>query len=208
LDEINYVNHYERKFRRQVGKIGDATPSYCFLKKEVIELVREYNPKMRMIYTLRNPIYRVYSHIRHLTVYRRGHKNTLTQAKNLTPNELQEIIDSSAMKLSSDYVGNITRWWEVFGKRQLLILKYDLLKNYPKKFLNKIVRHLRADPRKINYKFLGTWFCPGFKGLRNAIGPTGEIPRNHLEQLREYYRNHIEELSSFLGEDLSYWLEE
>lgn len=56
-------DRYHRHFGDAAGRraVGEATPLYMFLAS-ALQRIHDYNPGMRLVYLLRNPIERAYSH--------------------------------------------------------------------------------------------------------------------------------------------------
>ena len=124
FDHPEYFDHgaewYRRCFPRlsaedgQRSITGEATPYYLF-DPPVAKRMAEIVPKARLIALLRNPIDRAFSHYQ-MQVKRGTEPRTFEEAI--------EQQDSSYLSRGI-YVDQLLRWFEFFGKEQMLILKSE-----------------------------------------------------------------------------------
>jgi hypothetical protein len=124
FDHPEYFDHgaewYRRCFPRlsaedgQRSITGEATPYYLF-DPPVAKRMAEIVPQARLIALLRNPIDRAFSHYQ-MQVKRGTEPRTFEEAI--------EQQDSSYMSRGI-YVDQLLRWFEFFGKEQMLILKSE-----------------------------------------------------------------------------------
>lgn len=120
--ELNYFNAnydrgarwYERHFAAGPadGLRGECSPNY-FCSADAPVRARAYNPDLKLIAILRDPVARVYSN--HLHEIRKGHiPETMT---------LREGMENNATYVAqSRYKANLERWIAGFGRAQLLVL--------------------------------------------------------------------------------------
>jgi hypothetical protein len=93
---------------------GEATPYYLF-DPPVAKRMAETVPKARLIALLRNPIDRAYSHYQ------------MQVKRGTEPRTFEEAIEQQHSSYMSRgiYVDQLLRWFEFFGKEQMLILKSE-----------------------------------------------------------------------------------
>jgi hypothetical protein len=93
---------------------GEATPYYLF-DPPVAKRMAEIVPKARLIALLRNPIDRAYSHYQ------------MQVKRGTEPRTFEEAIEQQHSSYISRgiYVEQLLRWFEFFGKEQMLILKSE-----------------------------------------------------------------------------------
>ena len=111
---------YRRCFPRLGSKdgqrsiTGEATPYYLF-DPPVAKRMAEMVPKARLIALLRNPIDRAYSHYQ------------MQVKRGTEPRTFEEAIEQQHSSYMSRgiYVDQLLRWFEFFGKEQMLILKSE-----------------------------------------------------------------------------------
>ncbi len=106
---------YEALFEQAPGKLyAEASTGYTFLpnfRLEIQDDVHAYNPRMKLIYLVRDPIERTVSHYMH--IYERGYVDlSITEAVRTLP----------IMLNNSRYATQIRPWIERFGRDQVLLL--------------------------------------------------------------------------------------
>jgi hypothetical protein len=159
------------------------------LEPEVIREILQEFPTLRLIYILRNPIERAWSHAK-MDLRTKGltladapdgyfrqhfrHKNSLTRG---------------------DAEGCLRRWRDVFPAEQLLTLRFETLCHQPRELLRRCCDHLGVDDVYQDQSL----------PLPCNISP-GALPPMVFEDLFTLYRESIVSLSAYLGEDLSEWL--
>jgi len=181
---------YREQFSEDDDRLhGDITPAYSILEPEVIREIRQEFPALRLIYILRNPIERAWSHakmdlrIKELRLddapsgyfqQHFRHKNSLTRG---------------------DAEGCLRRWRGVFPAEQLLTLRFEDLCHHPRDLLRRCCDHLGV---------VDVYQDQPLPSPCN-ISP-GSLPPMLFEDLFTLYRDSIVSLSEYLGEDLSEWL--
>jgi len=191
------VDWYRRLFAESAPgtKSGEITPAYALLPAAAIGEIREINPALRVIYTLRNPIERAWSAA--LMVMQRGGM-TLAEASD------QWFIDHFRSRNSrerGDYEPCLRRWREVMGEEQILVLRYEALCTDPRAYLESCCRHLGVD---------ATFYArvqPEILQRRVYSGPQAALRASLRPVLRELYADKIRALAKYLDADLSAWLE-
>lgn len=145
-----YARYFEH-CDRQVLK-GEATPIYT-LYPDIPAALRQYNPALKLIILLRNPVERAISH--HAMEYQRGNEQRpLWQALLLETYRLRcggnPRAPNSAMRrhsyrtrgLYSRYLKNVYR---SFPAAQILLLNTEALRNNHHRTLGKVFRFLGVD---------------------------------------------------------------
>lgn len=174
---------------------GEATPIYLYWP-EAIARIQFYNPAMKIIVLLRNPIERAYSHWN--MEFNRGRellpfwdailmeKLRCRQAKPYK-NRLFNYLDRGY------YSQQIERLWQYFHHSQTLIIKSDDLKNHHEITLKTIHNFLDVDviPCRARQKF-------------KSIYPTA-MTEKERHYLQIYFADEINKLESLLGWDCREW---
>jgi hypothetical protein len=116
---------------------AEASTGYTFLphfRLDVPDLVHDYNPEVKLIYLVRDPIQRTVSHYMH--VYERGYIDlSITEAVRTLP----------LMVNVSRYATQVKPWIERFGRGSVLILDFaDLIKDRAA-VLKRVADHLGID---------------------------------------------------------------
>ncbi len=199
------VASYMDRFAGLRGKArGEITPSYAILPPERIAVLRGYLPDLRLIYILRDPVERAWSHAKmDLGKHLRRHKQ-------LPPDMdawLEAHFRSEESLQRGDYATCLANWGQHYGRDQLQVSIYEEVFAAPRDFLKACAVHLGVDPG----------FYDGVQAveLADSVYPEGEVIKTsrqelppetrgrHAALLLELYAPLIERLSSLLGRDLS-----
>lgn len=126
------LDWYHRKFAGadDAGAIGEISPSYMYTDR-VPERIREYNPAMQLLFLLRNPIERAYSHY----------------CMHLYSGSASEDIDAelgpqSAFVVQGLYYQFLCRFLEHFPRSQLHIVLYEDVVARPDAVIQGVYRFL------------------------------------------------------------------
>ncbi len=113
----NNVEQYHKLFDEEEGKIyGEASHTYTALPKynlKIWEDIYTYNPEMKFIYIVRNPIDRFISG--YMQAYQRGRINM----------SIDDVLHRGTSITKSRYYTQITPFIERFGKEKILIINFD-----------------------------------------------------------------------------------
>jgi hypothetical protein len=193
------VDHddYHAKFHPQAGQRlwCDATPLYMFHGSAPAR-IREYNPAMKMIILLRNPLTRAFSHW------------NMEVKREREPLSFDEAVRTEGERVHADarqahrrayvergrYAAQLRRIWTLFPVRQTLILKSEEFRADAAPGLAKIAEFLgirpfpRTEPRRIL-----------------TLAYDRPMSRSAFDYLREIFAADIDELERLLGWDLSDW---
>ncbi len=176
------------------GKIkGEITPAYAILPHNTVRDIYFHYPELRLIYIIRNPIERAWSSA--LMALKRAEME-LEEASD------QWFIDHFTSKGSlarGDYETCIRMWRGIYPSNQLLILRFEMLRDDPQGLLIRCCQHLGVDDaiyRNANMEVLKR---PVFPGNSTAIRPT------LMPALEKLYEQKIISLSNYLQQDCSEW---
>jgi hypothetical protein len=157
-----------------------------------------YNPAMKLIVILRNPITRAYSH---WNMERAEGKETLSfwdalqhegpRCQEAAPyqHRVYSYIDRGM------YLSQIQRIWAVFPKPQLLILRSEDLKNQPQQVITRVCDFLGIDSMRVD----------GPRSVHDGVysAPMGQRERQYL---RGVFEPEIAGIERTLGWDCRRWL--
>lgn len=201
--EVHYWNNqyphkppqdYFSKFNNQTLFEGEITPAYALLSEEVIQIIHYYQPQLKIIYIIRNPIERAWS----------SAKMALERAEmDLQDASDQWFIDHFNSKNSlrrGDYETCIKTWLKVFPEENFLIIPFEDIKNSPELVLDRACNHIgirkltRSTFNKID--------------LKKTIFPSLKHPLNDnlYQVLHLLYQAKIKSLSLYINKDLSTWI--
>ena len=147
------TNWYQNQFRINNNSIcGEFSTSYLH-DIQVPARVKNYNPEIKIILSIRNPIDRFISHHRHEIQGRRFISHT---------NNPYDILNNNHTYLEYGlYFNFIRHWLKHFSKEQLLVILFDDIINDPRDVVFKVYEHLGVDklfiPTCLNKKINQSW---------------------------------------------------
>lgn len=137
----NNTSEYHNGFDSKKKIWGEASTDYSKHldgNLPIAKNIRDYNPKMKIIYIVRNPIERIVSDYIHL--HSRGYINcNFSEALSAVPGLMNR----------SRYASQIAAYEDLFPSESILVLDYIDLKNDYTSFINSIVKFIDAPPQKI-----------------------------------------------------------
>jgi hypothetical protein len=175
---------------------GEATPIYSYWWPAMAR-IWAYNPEMRLILCLRNPVERAYSHW------------AMETGRSWDTLPFPEAITSEAERCRAAlpqqhrvfsytsrgfYSEQLRRLWSFFPREQTLILRQEELLKDPGDTLSRVHRFLGVDP------LIPAQTLKANRG--NYANPMDPALRNHLQQL---FNPEITQLEQLLNWDLSQW---
>jgi len=185
-----------------VPAVGEASATYLF-DPRAPERVRRFDPAMKLIVALRDPVDRAYSHYQ---MEHRWGRETLPFEEALAreeaelPHELERVLaePESESGLECSYVARgryaeqLDRWLEHFPREQLLVVTSDELLAEPRA----VMTHVAA--------FLGLpeWHASSYplRGVREY----STLPDETRERLARVFEPHNRRLEELLGRELAW----
>ena len=183
---------------KQAHKIlGEATPIYMYWN-ESPKRIFEYNPEMKLIIVLRNPIERTYSHW-NMERSRNADNLPFKDALDYEKERCREALPYQHRVFSyidrGHYLDQLRRIWAYFPKENVLVLKNEHLKQNPNATLNQIADFLGiAKFNNINNKNVHS---------RPYVSHMSKDERDYLKSI---FDPEIKELEQELQWDCSDWL--
>ncbi|HEU6447549.1 MAG TPA: sulfotransferase domain-containing protein [Verrucomicrobiae bacterium] len=182
-----YHEQYTEVWLRKI--LGEATPNYMSSPRAARRLY-EYNPEMKLIFSLRNPVSRAFSH---------WNMNRQKGTESLPFGEAirREMSGNASRYVSVGlYAGQLECFWQFFPKEQTLIFQSEELRNNHHKVVNRVLRFIGLRERKS---------IPMIEfHKRSYEAPMEEEDR---KMMRQIFRPEIEKLEKLLNWDCSNWLE-
>lgn len=221
----------EARDERAVGE-----KSSYMLYPDVPERVRAFDPDMRLVFVLRNPIDRAYSHYR-----------MFLRAGDVSEDVDAELGDESGLVKEGFYFSHIRRYFDCFPPEQIGIFLYDDLVENPGAFVGWIYDWLGVDasfrPEMVGERYHVTKARPRYQKVYNhavSLARWGRRKSGMFERALEWsrkagivdvfhrlnegkafpvlserrrqdlialYRDDTQALAEHLGRDLSHWYE-
>ena len=225
------ISWYEQFFNEWKGEkaVGEKTPDYLY-NEYAPKRIYETLPNVKLIFVLRNPIDRAYSHYWHNV---RSGQETLSFEKALEKEEERiknpELKERYSYKDRGKYIIQIKRYAKYFPKSQMLFILAEDLKEKREETLRKILKFLEVDenfefkdlrekhvggvPRSILLaKIAGSKYIKKYRLLRDFIkrintkkGKTPPMKEETRKKLQKYFEEYNKELEKFTGLDISKW---
>jgi hypothetical protein len=138
------LSWYLDQFAPAGGRVkGEASPSYSLLPVERIRLIRRLMPDVKLIFLMRDPISRAWSHARHNFRYHEvnfaGWQGDFADV----PAERWCANFTHDWPLGSgDYLGQLQRWLSVFPREQAYVDFYESIGDRPEALLRELFSFL------------------------------------------------------------------
>ncbi len=198
-----YRTHFPMRSKMAAGVTGEATPNYL-VHPWAAKRCRETLPEARLIFVLRNPIERAYSHFHHCVRHGLEDAGTFEQALDRESDRLAGEVDkmladetyrSDALQhysymLRGEYMNDIERWLALFPREQMLFLSTEELLAEGQDEYNKIT------------DFLGLQAYADVNWRKENVGTYADMPSDTRQRLADHFRPHNEKLFQFLGRRL------
>jgi hypothetical protein len=194
----NYgVYHYKFVGCTTGQLLGEVTPDYIYWR-DALPRMWQYNPDLKIIVLLRDPISRAYSHW-NMQRSRGADTRPFLTAVQEEDETCRTFRPKQCKKFSyvkrSMYSGQLTRMWEFFSPDQTLILKSDDLLSDPHTTLSRVASFLEIGP------------FPVVKPITHVTHTyESKMTEEDRAYLRSIFTNDVREVERLLGWDCSDWL--
>jgi hypothetical protein len=186
---------YLSLFRGKPGLIkGEITPNYCMMDQEDVEKIHQLLPDLKVIYSIRNPVERSWSHIR----FGLGRRRIRLEEQSL--DQIKIRLNTLSHKMASDYVGTVQRWQSVYPGAQMIIIFQEQIEREPEKLARELFHFLGVDDS----------FQAPAGLLKSRINASAEkaMPLEIRRMMVERYYPQVVELNKMIGGYTQEWLEE
>jgi hypothetical protein len=175
---------------------GECTPSYLYWSPAA-ERIREYNPNVKLLVLLRNPIDRAFAHWNMQRFKRREPLDFLDAIKQ-EPGRIASPLSLESRRFSyvdrGFYSYQLKRYFELFTRAQIMIIKFEDFRNRQLETLNAVFAFLEVKPVKsVRSKD------------RNVVPYEREMNPDERRELLHVFEAEIDELEQLLGWDCSDW---
>ncbi len=139
-----YADHFRPAGERIAG---EASPSYAILPVEQIQAIRRLLPDLKLIFLMRDPIARAWSHAKHSHRYREANfKESTTEYNDVTDAQWEVNFFHDWTLTSGDYLGQLKRWCSVFPHEQIYVGFYESIGTRPIELLRQVFAFLGVEP--------------------------------------------------------------
>ncbi len=188
------LENYGRLFEPKASLFsGDISPNYSTLSNEVIREIVEYFPNLKVIFLVRDPVERVWSHLSMEVHYR--------QIEPFDPTDIDEVnrnLLRRGMLLRSYPSEVVARWKRYVDPGQFRVYFFDDLQRNPAELRRSILRFLVADPDKPGSRLsadYNSWTRMEKLPLTNKV-------RSHLAR---YFKKELKTCAARLGGPARDW---
>ena len=204
LPDNRYLHYWNHHFNRPLGHYaqhfsmgrtqqkGEVMPDYGLMEERRIRFIHRLLPELKLIFMLRNPIDRAWSHARMALVQREQRSfSSIPKA------DFIQHFRSELSQTKGDYLTMLKKWQAQFPKEAIFIGYFEELSEAPEQLLNRLFSFLKIRPIDDFSDF----------PIREKInlGAKHPIPDELKVVLEEMYRDHIEELYQELGAPVQSW---
>lgn len=203
--------------------VGEKTPDYMY-DERVAERIYEFLPDVKLIFVLRNPIDRAYSHYWH-NVRRGVERNSFHDA---VKKEIAGVTDTSYLDRGK-YVIQLRKFAKFFSKSDMLFLRTEDLKSNTVESLKMVLeflnvnkdfefsdlkkKHVGGVPRSVLIAKLCNirpikdirFIKDGLLFLNTKKGEKPDMKRKTKKLLKHFFSDYNSHLSQFTDMDLSMW---
>lgn len=176
---------------------GENTPIYLYWR-QALPRIRDYNPAIKLVVILRNPIERAFSQW-NMQRHRGAEPLDFLEAVVEEPHRIAEAAPGQLRKFSyvdrSRYGEQLTRAFGIFASEQILTIKYEEFRNQQRLNLERVLNFLGIEPL--------TRFKPV---VAHGIPYQRQIRPHERAAVRELLREDIATVESLLGWNCSDWL--
>lgn len=179
------IEYYHSHFISDRKLCGEAIPT-AYVYPETLLRIKEYNPAIKLIMLLREPVNRVYSHW-----YTIKDKENI-KFEDFLERERQSNQATSALKQGC-YIEQINFMYETFGKDRVKILVSEYLKQVPSHYKREICKFFSIDEFYAKYT------------KENITSYTTGMSKQTFKNLHAYYKPYNEALYRLLGIKVELW---
>lgn len=198
-EENRDYKKYHRNFKpkkRQHRVIGEASPIYMYWETAPYRIWK-YNPKMKWILALRNPVERAFS-AWNMESKRDHEKLPFAEAIEKEPERCRTALPLQHRVYSyvdrGFYAHQIRRLFNIFGKENCLVLLNEELRNDHRTTLRRVFEFLGVDPSLVP---------PEASVFKQEYAD--KIDNQMRARLIDIFQLDIKELEKLIGCDLSAW---
>lgn len=185
----------------------ENSPQY-FVSESAPERVFEYNPNMKLILTLRDPVRRLESEFMQMVVGRPQYLTGDTVEKNVIHPKTGEVLAYKSLVSKSLYIVYLKHWLRFFNTSQIHIVDGDEFVVDPVKQLKEIETFLGIGSffSKEQFAFVesrGFYCLQRFDNVECLEGGKGRphpyISPSTIQKLKNYFKPYNDELSEIFG---------
>jgi hypothetical protein len=189
--------YYHSFFRGCHGtSVTASADTYLLMDHDAISRIHAYNPDMKIIVMLRDPVARAYSSYHYSVNF--GHHPAYASFLDSIDMEREIHKESDIVKRNnvghfygSQYYKHLTRWSAVFPREQLLLLKTSDLEGDPEKFSAELFSFLNLQGYGGGIERSNSAAVPKNRYLEKLIMDRNSLPRRLIRNLTPRPLKHL-----------------
>jgi sulfotransferase family protein len=183
---------YAQIFEPKKGKVsGEITPAYSVLEKDRIAHVHRLMPETKLIFFMRNPIERVWSHT--VMSFDKVEKGSATAVSD--KELLRKIERDSSWKLSN-YIRTLENWGSFYREERIFVGFLEDVHFFPEELLRRLYYFLEVEPH----------FDERLVGKKIHTRSDATMPTSVAVQLAKNFHEEISRLGERFGGYAAFWL--
>ncbi len=188
------LNWYLDQFGSAAGRIkGEASPSYAVLPVQRIRRIRQLMPDVKLIFLMREPISRAWSHAKHCHRFRETNFASCTaDFASITDRQWRDNLTHDWPLAHGDYLGQLRRWLSVFPREQFYVGFYESIARRPKSLLRDLFTFLDVDA-EVDLSAFNV-------SERVLVGQAGELSPQLARFVHQLLHERTRELACYLRE--------
>jgi hypothetical protein len=181
---------YYHSFFRKCGPapIIASADTYLLMDHEAISRVHAYNPKMKVLVMLREPVDRAYSSYTYSVNF--GHHKAYGSFVDSMEREKEVDSEPDIVRRNnlghfygSLYYKHLSQWTRIFPREQLLLLKTSDLRDHPQKFSRDLNSFLGIPEYEGEIERVNAAAAPKNKAVEKLFMDRNNLPRRLLRKL-------------------------
>ena len=181
---------------KSFGVSGESTPSYIYWKP-AMERIWDYNPKIKLLVLLRNPVDRAFAHW-NMQRFKDREPLDFLEAVKQEKSRITPPLSVQARRYSyvdrGFYSDQLERVFKLFPREQVMVIRFEEFQKQKQQTLDSIFRFLGVEPlRRIRDKD------------RNVVPYPREMTAEERKYLYAIFGWDIAKLEELLGWDCSDW---
>lgn len=147
---LDWYEHFARGpvteswYRRLFNQAGpqqyacDFSPSTSKIRLEGIEAIRALSDNVKLVYILRNPMDRLWSHLK----FHAQFMGCFDEVKQYDPAQMVKFIEQYGLQEDGEYGRYLQSYRQVFAAKDILVLDFDDIRTAPADVLNRVTDFL------------------------------------------------------------------
>lgn len=164
---------------------GEITPAYAVVDEATVAHVRELAPEARLLFFVRNPVERAWSHA------------MMDRRRNRVPSasSLRDSFDSEGSRLRTNYTRTLDTWASVFPPDRIFVGFLEDITFRPLETIRRVCTFLTLEP-------LARW-----RSLEETVhaGTSDSLPLDDASYLAQLHAPQLDELDRRFGGHAAWW---